>query len=282
MALGSFFDAQQIDKESFDDAATWTYNRRYFFDGAVSQKTNLRTWGADRARDFLLDLGVSGGQYVLYPTLEFGSMDPVAMFSSGNIIDESLQVNYFDAQDRMDPIVTVKWREERRSTSLDSKGLFPQIRELTVRRKNASPDAPVIQVDMSAFCTNRNHAIDRAKLECQSKRHVTHAVSFKTTPTEAGIKAGSIIKLGIETVTYEQPQNGVITETGEVTSWPPLADGSHSVILWDGKTLSSRSITVSGGKAVGVRSAVFCIEKTNQKADTYKVSSVSFDSDGKY
>ena len=277
---GEFFDIKQIDTKSFDDAATWTYNQRYFFDGAISEKLNLRTWGAERARDFLLDLSVSGGKYTLNPTLSFEQLEPVAMFSSGNIIDETLQVNYFDIQDRLDPIVSVRWREERRDSSVDSKGLFPQIREFTVRRRGVNDDAPLIQVDMSNFCTNRKHAEDRAKLECQSKRYITHAVSFKTVPTQAGVQAGSIIKLGIETVTYQQPQNGVITDNGEVSSWPPLADGNYNVLIWDGKTLSNQTMTVQGGKASGPQGAVFCLESSTQKADTYKVSSVSFDEDG--
>ena len=39
-------------------------------------------------------------------------------------------------------------------------------------------------------------------------------------------------------------------------------------------------MAVKDGKANGVRSAVFCLESSTQKAETYKVSSVSFDEDG--
>ena len=245
---GEFFDGDQIDGDSFAQAATWTKDRKYFFDGAISEKINLRTWGAERARDFLLDLSISGGQFKLTPTVNFyGAEQVTALYSSGNIIEDSLSVNYFDTQDRLDPIVTVRWREERRDSSLDSKGLFPQIREFSVRRAGVSENAPVIQVDLSNFCTNREHALDRAKLECQSKRYITHAVSFKTVPSEIGIQAGSIIKLGIETVYYEQPQNGAISNTGEVTSWPPLADGTYSALIWDGSQLTNGSITVVDG-----------------------------------
>ena len=64
---GEFFDEQQIDIDSFNAAATWTEARRYFFDGAISDKINLRTWGAERARDFLLDLSISSGQFTSNP-----------------------------------------------------------------------------------------------------------------------------------------------------------------------------------------------------------------------
>ena len=278
---GQFFDAAQIDTASFQAAADWTYDRRYFFDGAISEKINLRSWGAERARDFLLDLSISGGKFTLNPAIRFDEPEPVvAMFSSGNILEDSLQVNYFDSQDRLDPIVTVRWREERRDSSVDSKGLFPQIREFSVRRSGVDDDAPVIQVDLSNFCTNRKHAEDRAKLECQSKRYITHAVSFKTVPSQTGVQAGSIIKLGIETVYYNQPQNGAISNTGEVTAWPPLNDGSYPVILWDGNQLSETTLVVVNGKATNNANSVFCTQDSRKKAETYKVSSVSFDEDG--
>ena len=277
---GEFFDEQQIDIDSFNAAATWTEARRYFFDGAISDKINLRTWGAERARDFLLDLSISSGQFTLKPTINFDGQEPIAaMYSSGNIIEDTLRVNYFDTQERLDPVVTVRWREERRDTSLDSRGLFPQIREFSVRRRGVSENAPVIQVDLSSFCTNRKHAEDRAKLECQSKRYITHAVTFKTTPSETGVQAGSIIKLGIETVYFEQPQNGAISNTGEVTSWPPLDDGTYNALVWDGNTLAEKEITISNGKSSDINS-VFSIERSTNKAETYKVSSVSFDEDG--
>ena len=278
---GEFFDSAQIDTASFTAANTWTEDRNYYFNGAISEKINLRTWGAERARDFLLDLSVSSGKFKLEPTVRFDDPEPIAaMYSSGNIIDGTLQVNYLDTQDRLDPIVSVRWREERRDTNIDSKGLFPQIREFNVRRSGVSEDAPVIQVDLSNFCTSRKHAEDRAKLECQSKRYITHAVNFKTVPSETGIAAGSIIKLGIETIYYEQPQNGAISNTGEVTSWPPLADGTHSVLLWDGSTMQERKLEIVDGKAPAFKNSVFCIQDSKQKAGTYKVSSVSFDEDG--
>ena len=87
----SSFDAAQIDTDSFTTANTWTEERNYYFDGAISEKINLRTWGAERARDFLLDLSVSGGKFKLEPTVRFGKAETiVAMFSSGNIIEDTL------------------------------------------------------------------------------------------------------------------------------------------------------------------------------------------------
>ena len=105
-------------------------------------------------------------------------------------------------------------------------------------------------------------------------------MSFKTVPTETGVQAGSIIKLGIETVRYQQPKNGAISSTGEVTSWTTINDGTYTALVWDGATLVEKSITITGGKSPGNENSVFSIQTSTQKAETYKVSSVSFDEDG--
>ena len=278
--VGEIFDPQQIDKRSFEQAGSWTQKRKYFFDGAISSKVNIRTWGTERARDFLLDLGVSGGRFMLRPALNFDGPEPIAaLFTSGNILDGTFAFSYLDTQERMDPIISIKWRQERLQTGIAERGLFPQIRELTVRRKGVDDNAPVTQLDISNFATNQRHAIDRAKYDCQLKRYVTHAIRFKTVPTEATIQVGSIIKLGMESLRYEQPRNGAISKNGTVVSWPALSDGEHEVILWDGKAVRETTLKVARGKAEP-RGAVFCLADKQRKAEAYKVQSIGFDEDG--
>ena len=278
---GTLFDARQIDKDSFDECARWTDARGYYFDGAVSQKRNLRSWGSQTANNFLLDLSVASGVFKLKPTLNFDGPEPIAaLFTSGNIIDETFALTYLEAQDRQDPVVTIRWREERRNTGLKDRGLFPQIRELTVARQGVDINNPVTQIDLSDYATNQRHAIDRAKLECQIARYVTHAVAFKTLPTEATIQPGSIIKIGMETINYEQPQNGAVTADGTVTAWTALSDGAYEALIWDGKNMEEGVINIQGGKCVSHGPVVFSLRDSKNEAQTYKVQSISFDDDG--
>ena len=282
---GEVFNDKQIDKKSFDAAAVWTANRRYYFDGAISSKINLRSWGADRARDFLLDLGVSGGKFMLKPALTFDGDEPApepiaAMFTSGNILDESFNLSYLDTQERQEPIVSVKWRQERYQRGFaNERGLFPQIRELTVRRQSTPLSAPVIQIDLSSFATTQRHAIDRAKFECLQRKYVNHVVSFKTLPSEATLQVGSIIKIGLETLRYEQPKNGAVMKNGTVVSWPPMSDGTYDVILWNGGAVVEEELVIKNGRSAA-RGAVFCLADKETKAQAYKIQSVGFDQDG--
>jgi hypothetical protein len=279
--VGGFFDRAQIDEDTFETAATFTEDRRYFYDGAISEKLNLRSWGSDMASNFLLDLGISGGRFTLTPVVNFTGPESIrALMTAGNIIEDSFEANYFDSKDRLLPRVSVKWREERQGLSETDRGLFPQIREVLVTRVDSGSSPPDEAIDMSAFCTNENHAIERAKWLCQQRKHITHSIRFKTLPSEANFQVGSVIKVAIETISYQPATNGAIAANGTVTSWPNLDDGEHNVLLWDGNTLTEKTIMVLGQQTNDAVSSVFCVKDSDNKAEGYKVQSIAFDEDG--
>ena len=103
---------------------------------------------------------------------------------SGNIIEDTLQVNYFDTQNRLDPVVTVPGAKNV-AAQVSDKGLFPQIREFSVRRAGVSENAPVIQVDLSASAPTADMQRIRQSWSV-NKRYITHAVNFKTVPSQTG------------------------------------------------------------------------------------------------
>ena len=281
---GAVFDPKQIDNASFAAATTWTNDRGYFFDGAITEKINLRSWGAERARDFLLELGVSGGRYILSPIVNIGQPETVvASFSFNNIIEDSFEMSFADARDRAPIKAVMRWREERQATGgvNGERGMFPQVREFGVRWADSTPDDDLLveQIDLSNFCTNRRHAIDRAKLEILERKYQTHSVTFKTTPPEALIEAGSIIQLSIESVDYWQARNGAIGPDGTITCEHDLDDGTHEVLHWDGSEMVERDMVVVDGKT-DLAAGAFCLRALTFTSDHYKVTSVSFDADG--
>ena len=108
---GKIMSPAQIDKDSFDDATTWAYQRRYFFDGAIGEKVNIRTWGAETAQNFLLDLLMRNGKFALQPVANFyGPETFTGLFTAGNILEDSFELRYIDEQDRIPPRISVVWR----------------------------------------------------------------------------------------------------------------------------------------------------------------------------
>ena len=275
---GRVLNSQQIDESSFITATTFCENRRYFFDGIISEKINLRSWAAETASNFLLDFVIRNGKFALQPAVDFDNpVQITGLYTSGNITEDSFQLSYADEADRIPPRVQVRWREEKPD---QQNGLFPITRQVTVFEKDfADSSSPLEQIDLTAYATSQQHAIDLAKLICRKKRLITHSVSFSTTPPESSLDIGSVFKLGLETLSYDQPQNGAIASNGEVTSWPPLADGSYQALVWDGSTLEERTIVVVNGKSEPINS-VFCLQQTAGQTGTYKTQSLSFNDDG--
>lgn len=276
---GNILNSEQIDAASFTTAAAFCEARHYFFDGIIDSKINIRSWGAQVARNFLLDLIVRNGKLALQPVCDFDNPVTVTgLFTAGNILEDTFEMAYSDEQDRIAPRISVRWREEKANTQ---EGLFPVVRQLTVREAATAEDAPIESIDISDYCTSEEQAIDVAKYACRTRRLVTHSVKFSTTPTQAALDIGAVFKVGMETVTYEQPQNGAISDKGVVTAWPPLSDGTYDVLLWDGTGRQIREVNmvVSSGTTT-YRNAVFCLRNSISNTQTYKTQTLSYDEEG--
>lgn len=281
--VGSILSAEQVDDESFAECAIWTRGRRYFFDGALAQPLNLRQWGSQTAGYFLLDFLVKNGRFALQPAIYFDRPEPITnLYTAGNILEDSFEFIYAESDQRTPNRVSVKWRQEKANEDLSAKGLFPVIREVTVRESSTSADAPLESIDLSDFCTSEAHAIDVAKFIARGRRLTTHSVRFKTIPTEAALEVGRCFKLGLETTAYSQPNNGAIDSNGKVTTTVALSDGTYEVLLWDGITneIQETSLSIANGIASGLRSSVFCLKQAFIETRAYKVQSLGYDEDG--
>ena len=279
---GDIVSPAQIDFPSFNYCNSWTEGRLYFFDVGISEPINIRSKGAEWAKLFLLDLSTKNGKFHLSPVAEFGlQYTPTSLFTSGNA--DSVTVAERDSQERQPIRVSVKWREERQATDLSGRGLFPVIRELTVREAGTPETAPLVQLDISEFGTSELHALDAAKMRCREQRLITHDVTIECLPDRNALEPGAIIKVGMEVLAYEQPNNGVILADGSTTatSGTPLTDGTYDVVLWDGTgDLQEVAITVIGGRVDGYSNAVFCIADAAQATQTFKAQVISYNDEG--
>jgi hypothetical protein len=272
---------EQIDWDSFAEAAAWTRERRYFCDIGQSEPINRRDWGQTTANRFLLDLVTRNGKLVLQQTFYLDRPEPItALFTGGNTVEDSFTYRTANS-DAVQPVrVSVRWRQERQTTTLGERALFPVIREVTVARKDTPGNARVVRLDLTDLCTSEKHAIDVGKIECLTPELARSFITFRTWPQAGTIIPGRSFQLGMESVTYESPANGLIAGDGSVTSWPPLADGTYEVALWrsGGSLVEETSLTITGGKS-GPANAVFCLRSATQLSPTYKAVRVALNDD---
>jgi hypothetical protein len=115
------------------------------------------------------------------PALQFDAVSIKGLFTAGNISEGTFQVQMLDPEDREPVQVSVKYREERANNSINNPGVFPTERELLVREAGSSDTDPIEALDLSDYCTNRDHAIDAAKYLIRMRRIPTHTIKFQTT-----------------------------------------------------------------------------------------------------
>ena len=293
---GSFIKADMIDDASFTAAAQWCQARKYFYDAAIAEPINIRQFAADLSATHLLQFGESDGKYFLNTALPISGSSlqvpaPIAgLFTAGNIAEDSFQLQYFDPEDR-DPIqISVRYREERPSTDLNSPGLFPVVREVLVREDvpEASETDPTEQVDVSDFCTSREHAIDAAKFLIRMRRIPTHTISFATThdAVVSSLAPGDYIKVAMDETEYDEFNNGVVTPEGALVSTKALVDGTYNVVAWDGTEgtpPADATLTVSsGGKTASPVGVVFTVKLPSTQIRVYQIERISPTDDGTF
>jgi hypothetical protein len=283
---GSFVKSYMIDTTEFATAAQWCQDRKYFYDGAVSEPVNVRQWSADLAATHLLQFGESNGKYFLRPAISFAPVPIAALFTAGNIAADSFKLQYFDPEDRDAIQVSVRYREERTTADPTSPGLFPVVREVLVREVSASATDPIEQIDMSSYCTSREHAIDAAKFIIRMRRIPQHVINFSTTHegVMSNIAPGDYIKVAMDETEYDQFNNGAVTPEGALVSTKALADGTHNVVAWDGTEgtpPAGATLTVSNnGTTATPLGIVFTVKIASTQMRIYQIERITSGDDG--
>ena len=275
---GDLIPDELIDLDSFRDAAQWCQDRGYFFDGALTSRQNLRQWAADVAATHLLIFGEANGRFFLRRAVQ--PLSPRTLFTAGNIKEGSFKFQYLEAEEREPVQISVRWREERPNSTPTNPGLFPVEREILVRRSTDPDTVPIESIDMSDYCTSRQHAIDAAKYVIAVRTAVKYAVRFETTyeGVLTGLSPADYIRVAMDHTVYNQFRNGVITPEGVLTAVTPLNDGSYQAVIWNGQSNAAPydgTVTVSGGGTqASPAGSVFTIRTSNTNVTTFQVESI--------
>ena len=276
---------------NFQTAAQWCYDRKYFFDGGVIiSQESPRQWIADTAGAMLLDFREVGGQYDLVPFISFGAVTHKALFTAGNIAKGTFQFETIPPDERPARRISVRWRQERSSTNPTSPGLFPEEREVLVREAapHGSDSLPIESINLAAFCTNRNHAIDVAKFTLRMRRFRDHTIRFRTTydgleGISTGVGPGDLIRVAMDVTTFNEFNNGAVLGNGTVVSTTPLANGTYDVVSWGGSgavnDAGTLTVTNGQGSPAGI---MFTVKQTSTQVRTYQISRITPTEDGAY
>jgi len=284
--VGSIIAPELINTADFIRTARFLDSNKLYFDGAISQPTNVRQFIADNASFFLCNFVIANGKFSIVPALPitaagYLSTDPVAikqLFTSGNIIEESFSLEFLGSEERKDFQAVVKYRLERRNQ-------LPEEQSISVRWNEPGADLHSVEsFDLSQFCTSKDHAFLVARYLMALRRRVTHVVKFKTSPYGIDLAPGDYIKVITQASPYSAANNGVISATGAITSAIELEDGRYSITYWiqADDDIKTATLTVADGKAVepALWGAVFTISDVTVSSTVYMVEQLTLNEDG--
>jgi len=190
-----------IDTTSLLAAATFTNVNGFWFNGVVSESTNLRDWIGNTLQYFLLRQARIGGKEALKPLVQTnanGTIKTTAVtwaftFTEEHVIPESFDIIYTPLADRKPFCAVMLWRQQ------DDLGI-PVMRTTEVRYTGTAPDGPFEQHDLSGFCSSENHAVKVGAYILSKRNHVTHRLQLGVKPDafNPSLAAGDLVRVRLE------------------------------------------------------------------------------------
>jgi hypothetical protein len=193
----------QIDTASLLAGATFTNVNGFWFNGVVSESTNVRDWIDSTLQYFLLRQARVAGKEAVSPLLPVnndGTIKTTAVsweftFTEQHIIPDSFEITYTALADRKPFCAMVLWRQQ------DDNGIGV-IRTAEVRYAGTAVDGPYEQHDLSEFCASENHAVKVGAYIISKRRHVTHRLQISVKPDafNAALKPGDLVRVRLDRI----------------------------------------------------------------------------------
>ena len=286
--VGNTVPSELVDVDSLRIAANFQRANKIFFDGVLEDSESLRSFLYDNAALQLCNFTIKNGRFGMMPALPYDSsyeisLSPIAVdqiFTAGNIIQDSLQVQYIDAAQRSNFRALVSWRVTiendlpTQASALVDWADIPEGSRATTQQS----------FDLTDFCTNRAQALLTARFLLSVRRRITHTVSFKTVPDSLGIQPGSYIRVITAATSYNAAANGAIQDAGSLVSINTIDDGTYTALIYNPATsdVSEKQITISGGRVTdsSVYNCLFTLLSTTVSKNVYQVEQLTLDEDG--
>jgi hypothetical protein len=286
--VGTTVPVELLDIDSLRTTARYLRTNKIFFDGVLEEQDSLRSFLYDNAALQLCNFTIKNGRFGMMPALPYDSnyaitTAPIAIsqiFTSGNIIEGSLQVQYIEAAQRVNFRALVNWRVTiendlpTQASALVDWADIPETSRTTTQQT----------FDLTDFCTNRDQALRTARFLLSIRRRVTHTLSFKTVPDALGIQPGSYIRVITESTSYSATNNGGITDAGTLVSITSISDGTYDALIYNPATsqVTEQRITIQNNTITSSAfyGCLFTLVSLQASAAVYQVEQLSLDEEG--
>ena len=285
--VGSIVHSGLIDRDALIVTAKYLRANQLFWDDVIAEPINLRSWLAAQAPSVLCFTSMKNGRMSLEPALPYRSSDGVidasqpvtisGMFTEGNIIEDSLEINWLELEERKLFQSSILYTRSRVNQ-------FPEQRTLVCRYTDVpnSSELPVEEFDFSHIHSTE-HAKKVARYFLALRRYQTHTITFQTLPWGLSLEPGKLIRVASEMSPYRPENNGVINDDGGVISVIPLADGNYPVFFWNRQNavIQEGTLEIKNGLATELFGTVFSVRGgSNEDSQIYQIEALDVNEDG--
>ena len=286
--VGNIVPSELVDTDSLTTTARYLRANKIFYDGVLEDSESLRSFLYDNAALQLCNFTIKNGRFGMMPALPYDSnykisTNPIAVdqiFTAGNIIEDSLQIQYLDAAQRSNFRALVSWRVTIENDLPTQASALVEWADISEGNRATTQQA----FDLTDFCTNRAQALLTARFLLSVRRRITHTVSFKTVPDSLGIQPGSYIRVITEATSYNASANGVIQDAGTLVSINTIDNGTYTALIYNPATsaVSEKEITINNGSVTDstVYGCLFTLLSTTVNKNVYQVEQLTLDEDG--
>ena len=286
--VGNVVPEELIDLQSLQTTARYLRANKIFYDGVIEDSEALRSFIFNTAPLQLCNFTIKNGRFGLMPALPFNSnfeisTGPIAVeqiFTSGNIIQDSLQLQYIDIAQRTNFRALVSWRQTIENDLPTQVSALVDWADIPEGSRAATQQV----FDLSSFCTNREQALRTARFLLSIRRRVTQTITFKTVPDALAIQPGSYIRVITTATTFNANANGVITDAGTLVSVSPLQNGTYNAMVYNPTTRETfeRSLTISNNTVsdTSLRGTLFTLMSQQNNNSVFQVEQLTLDEEG--
>lgn len=286
--VGNVVPAELIDEDSLRATARFLRANKIFYDGVIEDTESFRTFIYDNASLQLCSFTIKNGRFGMIPALPVNSNDEISLqpisveqiFTAGNIIEDSLQLQYIDVSQRSNIRALVTWRVTVQNDLPYQASALMHWSDINVNERSTTEQS----FDLSEFCTNREQALRTARFLLSVRRRITKTVSFKTVPDALGVQPGSYIRVITEASTYNSTANGSITDAGTLVSITTIKDGDYDALLYNPTTqkVSETTITISNNTISDSthHGSLFTLLSGSTDYSVYQIESLNLEEDG--
>mgnify|MGYP003108389149 CR=1 FL=1 len=286
--VGNIVPSELVDEDSLRTTAKFLRANKIFFDSVIEDSESFRGFLYENASLQLCNFTIKNGKFGMQPALPFDSNHEISLapiqvdqiFTAGNIIQDSLQLQYIDVSQRTNIRAIVSWRVTVQNDLPYQASALMHWSDIPINDRATTEQA----FDLSEFCTNREQALKTARFLLSTRRRITKTVSFQTVPDALSVQPGSYIRVITEASTYSSTANGAITDAGTLVSITSVKDGTYDALIYKPSTskVLETKLTISGNSISEseFHGSFFTLLSGSTDYSVYQVESLNLEEDG--